>query len=109
MKKEEYTDRDKQATLSYTKPMLRGMLTLTRAQLRALETTVHHATVATSPLLLQKLSSDAAPENVTLELSHEDVEHLLDMLPPPTANPHDEHTELRTLLQQFLLSLTKSA
>ncbi len=109
MKKEEYTDRDKQATLSYTKPMLRGMLTLTHTQLRALETMVHRAIVPTSPLLLQKLSSDGAPDNVTLELSQEDIEHLLDMLPPPTTNPHDEHTELRTLLQQFLLSLTKSA
>lgn len=89
--------------------MLRGMLTLTRAQLRALETMVHHATVPTSPLLLQKLSSDAAPENVTLELSQEDIEHLLDMLLPPTTNPQDEQTELRTLLQQFLLSRTKSA
>jgi hypothetical protein len=93
--------------------MLRGMLALTPSETAAaLAALSNLVTTATSTFLTTKLSS-SRHEQVSFELSEDEVELLLDALPVPAASQSAENsvasaeTKLRSSLLTFLGELRK--
>lgn len=86
--------------------MHRGMLTLTLAEIEYLLELVSAETAATTQLIKQKLlaAHHAITDSTQLELSEEESNQLLDLLPPPNiARP--EASSCRQQLTAFLQQL----
>ncbi len=85
--------------------MQRGVVRLTSNQVQAILSFVSADDV--SSLLLQKLRAvvDGQNQSQQLNLSQDEVEKLLDLLPAPTANEAVTLRQVRQQLQQFLFRL----
>ncbi len=85
--------------------MNRGMITLTDQEL-ALAQAVLQAE-ASNTLLLQRLEagSNTGAKSVSIECSEEDLEVLLDVLPPPHQQTDVVATTLRPKVQNTLLAM----
>mgnify|MGYP006909097076 CR=1 FL=1 len=87
--------------------MERGVITLSQNQLASLFSLEQAGTQFPIELQkrLQSTPRDAIPETISLELSAETVDSLLDVLPPPPETSDPTLRELHALMTQFLQQL----